>query len=285
MSKVIYQCNNLETPDDIIKQLNQLAFDFIWQNKPNKVKRNTIIADYENGGLRMLDVECFIEAQKIMWVKRLIRPGQGSWKNFPNLIMKSVAGIHSFQCNTTKVKEGKTWPSFYQQIYAAWTKLKEKPDDDPFNIRREILWCNKEIKIQKKEIIYREWLEKGIITIHYILAEDGEFKTKQSLEEEFDIKIDTMMFNSLKAALPNKWKRCVKTMKINKQAISNQEQPFVKCNNRLLALGIATNKDVYWELVRQKQIKPVVAQKWCDRYDIPDDDWKIIFKGMTDIKE
>ena len=67
LSKVIYQCNYLETPDDIIKQLNQLAFNLIWQYKPDKVKRGTIISDYECGGLRMIDVECFIDAQKIMW--------------------------------------------------------------------------------------------------------------------------------------------------------------------------------------------------------------------------
>ena len=285
MSKVIYQCNNLETPDEIIKQLNTLAFDFVWQNKPNKVKRNTIISDYEHGGLRMLDVESFISAQKVMWVKRLIKPGQGSWKTFPNLLMGSVAGIHSFQCNTNSIKDRKIWPPFYQQIYAAWTKLKESPDNDPFNIRREILWCNKEIKIQKKEVLYREWLNKGIITIHDILQENGDFRTEKSLETEFGFKIDTMMFNGLKAAIPCKWKRCVKTMKIGKHVISNCEQPFVKCDNKLLALGIATNKDVYWELVRQKQVKPIVAQKWCERYNIPDDDWKSIFKSMTEIKE
>ena len=96
MSKVIYQCNNLEIPEDIIKQLNTLAFDFVWQNKPNKVKRDTIISDYEQGGLRMLDVECFIDAQKVMWVKRLIKPGNGSWKSYPNLLMGMVAGNHSF---------------------------------------------------------------------------------------------------------------------------------------------------------------------------------------------
>ena len=47
LSKVIYQCNNLTVPDDFIKELDQLAFTFIWQHKPDKVKRTAIIADLE----------------------------------------------------------------------------------------------------------------------------------------------------------------------------------------------------------------------------------------------
>jgi hypothetical protein len=74
-------------------------------------------------------------------------------------------------------------------------------------------------------------------------------------------------------------------MKIPAIAISNLEQPFIICNERLLALGIATNKDIYWKLVSKKQIRPIVALKWCDRYDIPEEDWKIIFKNYAEIKD
>ena len=94
-----------------------------------------------------------------------------------------------------------------------------------------------------------------------------------------------MMYNCLKAAIPGKWKRCVKEMRIPTQAISTLEQPFIKCNNRLLALNIVTNKDVYWELVTMKQVRPVVAYNWCDRYEIPEDEWKSIFKNFVNLKE
>ena len=94
-----------------------------------------------------------------------------------------------------------------------------------------------------------------------------------------------MEYKSLKSAIPQKWKRRMNTMKIPANAISNLEQPYIKCNNRLLALGIATNKDVYWELVSRKQVKPIVAQKWCERYEIHEDDWKLVFKYYAEIKD
>ena len=161
LSKVIYQCNNLEIPADVIKQLNQLAFNFIWQFKKDKVKRNTIIADYENGGLKMIDVECFIDAQKVMWIKRLLKEEKGSWKCYPNYIIEKLAGKHSFQCNTTAIEKGKIWPPFYRQVFDAWAKVRENPGNDLFKVRREIIWWNKDILRQKRKY----FIKNGLIRV------------------------------------------------------------------------------------------------------------------------
>jgi hypothetical protein len=72
-----------------------------------------------------------------------------------------------------------------------------------------------------------------------------------------------MEYNSLIAAIPVQWKRAVKQMRIPAEAISAQEQSFITCNNRLMALGIVTNRDVYWELVANKRTKLVYfIQYW-----------------------
>ena len=117
--------------------------------------------------------------------------------------MGKLAGNHSFQCSTNLIIKEKQWPPFYQQVFAAWIKFLKSPDDDSFNIRREIIWWNKNIQINKKEILYKEWLDSGIITLHDILQENGEFRSKQSLEQEFGIDIDIMKYNGLKSAIPD----------------------------------------------------------------------------------
>jgi hypothetical protein len=40
-----------------------------------------------------------------------------------------------------------------------------------------------------------------------------------------------------------------------------------------------------WELVTQKQVQIIVAQKWCECYEIPDEDWKSVFKHYAEIKD
>ena len=46
-------------------------FDFIWENKPDKISRDTITNDYSKGGLKMIDIDKFIISLKASWVKRL----------------------------------------------------------------------------------------------------------------------------------------------------------------------------------------------------------------------
>jgi hypothetical protein len=285
ISKVIYQCNNLYVADDFIKELNQLAFDFIWSGKPNKVKRTTVIASYEKGGLKMLDVPSFIEAQKVMWVKRLLKLDKGSFKAYPNYALGKMLGNKSFQCNTKlKVWENKISP-FYFQLLKVWDKTKDPPGVDPFNIRRETLWRNKNITSNKKEIFYENWFKNGIITIHDIVDESGEFKVLEELSNEFGYPIPFMEFNALKLAIPTQWKRALKSMRIAHQAISNDESLFIKCNDKTLALSVAVNKDVYWDLITKKQTEPIVTHNWCTLFNMNHQDWPQLFEAYAGIKE
>ena len=41
---------------------NDLIFKFLWDNKGDKIKRTEMIADYQDGGLKMLDIMEFNKA-------------------------------------------------------------------------------------------------------------------------------------------------------------------------------------------------------------------------------
>jgi hypothetical protein len=122
------------------------------------------------------------------------------------------------------------------------------------------------------------WYRKGIVLLHDILEEDGSMKRPEKLAEEYDFNIKVMEYNALILAIPYTWKKAIKAMKIPRQAISNLEQPYVSCNNRLLALSIAVNRDVYWELVARKRTMPISAIKWCNRYQMSLEEWKQVFR-------
>jgi hypothetical protein len=83
---------------------------------------------------------------------------------------------------------------------------KEDPKEDPFKLRREVLWLNKFITVQKREVCYKDWYKKGIIILHDILNDDGSFKTQVTLETEFHVQGGTMAYNSFVAAIPSSWK-------------------------------------------------------------------------------
>jgi hypothetical protein len=47
-------------------------FNFLWDNKPDKIKRDIIIQDYKDGGLKRIDIEKFIKSLKSSWIKRIL---------------------------------------------------------------------------------------------------------------------------------------------------------------------------------------------------------------------
>ena len=58
--KFVYVCALLPTPNEVSKQLNQLLFKFLWKDI-DKVKRLSVINEYVEGGLKMIDLETMVK--------------------------------------------------------------------------------------------------------------------------------------------------------------------------------------------------------------------------------
>ena len=59
-------------------------FSFIWDSKPGKIKSSTLYRDYKNEGLRMINIECFLNSLNTSWLKRVFDDESTStlWKSF-----------------------------------------------------------------------------------------------------------------------------------------------------------------------------------------------------------
>ena len=56
-----------------LKETNNLLFKFHWpDNKGDKIKRTEMIADYQDGGQKVLDIIEFNKALKISWIRKYI---------------------------------------------------------------------------------------------------------------------------------------------------------------------------------------------------------------------
>ena len=72
LPKIVYPLTVLQNPDLVtMKEIKSILYDFLRDSKPDKIARNIIIQDYPNGGLKMIDIECFVNSLKASWVKRL----------------------------------------------------------------------------------------------------------------------------------------------------------------------------------------------------------------------
>ena len=70
----------MNTPKDFCKEVNKIVFEFIWNHKPAKIKKTTLIKQKAVGGLDMKDFTLFDKALKLNWVKRLCSNSDAPWQ-------------------------------------------------------------------------------------------------------------------------------------------------------------------------------------------------------------
>ena len=61
-SQLVYILSPLPTNHKVLGEINNIFFNFLWDGKGDKIKRDIMISDYENGGLKMIDIKVFNRA-------------------------------------------------------------------------------------------------------------------------------------------------------------------------------------------------------------------------------
>ena len=71
-SQLVYILSSLPTKHAALDEINNMFYDFLWSGRGDKIKRDVMISDYKNGGLRMIDIKSFNKALKSTWVKKYL---------------------------------------------------------------------------------------------------------------------------------------------------------------------------------------------------------------------
>ena len=73
VAKLIYALSSLPNPPkSTIDRIEKIIYSFIWDSKPDKIKRSTLVQNYETGGIRMIHTEKCIMSLKVTWVKKIL---------------------------------------------------------------------------------------------------------------------------------------------------------------------------------------------------------------------
>ena len=72
-SLIVYIFSPLETNHTAIKDINVMFYNFLWNDKGDKIKRNIMINDYSEGELKMIDIVSFNRSLKATWIKKVSR--------------------------------------------------------------------------------------------------------------------------------------------------------------------------------------------------------------------
>ena len=118
VSKIVYILSSLPTPPDILKTINSILYDFLWDGKGDKIKRTTMINNYGKGGIKMLDLQSFNESLKMKWIHYL-------GKNGGKLLFRS--NLKQQDSALLNLKD-----PFLKEIIQYWTKFNYKDNNLDF---------------------------------------------------------------------------------------------------------------------------------------------------------
>ena len=173
LSPLIYVAGVIDTPNKVIKEVDALITQFLWNSKSAKIAKHVIIQTIEDGGLKFPDFKCKVMALKMNWVKRLASTSNSNWK----LVFKHYIGYQDlnfyFSCKQ-KYNVCTALPSFYQQCQYWWFDIHSVQPKTRDMVKCEIMWNNKYITVNKKTIFKKDWYEKGIVRISDIVDKDDQ---------------------------------------------------------------------------------------------------------------
>ena len=71
-----------------LKEIQNTFYQFLWDGKPDNVRRKVIRNEYKEGGLKFIHIESFCKALKMSWLHKLLGPLNVSpWKaHYPNMV-------------------------------------------------------------------------------------------------------------------------------------------------------------------------------------------------------
>ena len=268
LPQILYISANLGVPEWFVSKVNSKLYHFLWSAKMDKVKRMTVIDKIEKGGLKMIDLESMIQAQRVMWVKRFFKQSiEAGWTYyFTHLCSRlKLNPLDLFKCDMHPEFLKLKWPLFYHQMLFAWFHYKSCVNRlSPWDIRRKLLVYNQNILIQNQYIsgAYLHWFQVGIRQIHDLFDYKGHPYTAKFLERKYSTKIDILSHNSVISAIPDDWKKSIKTIPIHDMAINYEEMPTALINNEPIPITLISNQNVYWCMVDTIAQAPISQRAW-----------------------
>ena len=178
LSQFVYIMQSIALPEKILTEMNTLLFRFLWRKKDcnkkafEKVKRNVVINNTENGGINMIDFKLFQQSCLCEWLLKLhTAPINSKWALIPRYYFgqlgRNLACFNS-TIGSVKFKGLENIQSvFWKEVASTW--LNNNKINTVSNPQTECLWNNPRITYQNNVIFFKEWASQGITYVHDIL--------------------------------------------------------------------------------------------------------------------
>ena len=277
ISLIVYPTTVLDTPANILHEINSILYTFLWDGKRPKIAAKVMENSIKLGGLKMPNIFLKVKAWQLSRLTRAIKSPESSWVCVVDEIMRKANLIDTIRGHPDKRdKFLQCVPQFYRNILCTLYDLKEKVGiNQPFD---QSIWLNKNITIGNETIFWNEWYEKGITLVRDVIDENGIFYDVNSLSELY-LSSNFLSVLQLRQPIPMHWR----TQLYNAPLPPLHDQPQFKLtpSSQAIALTKLKSRQIYWALINMHNnsanTAPKCITKWNALYGRVAFDWEKIF--------
>ena len=101
ISCTIKDCSYPNVAAQALKEISKrigkkIFFSFLWNGKPDPITRHNSYLKLESGGISMINIEKFISALKVAWVRRIVHNVEKTWHKVLRRTYRDIIYIQNF---------------------------------------------------------------------------------------------------------------------------------------------------------------------------------------------
>ena len=174
------------------ENLNKKLYNFVWDDKPEKIKRVILSQNKVNGGLKMPNIVNFIDALKCTWIRRILVSPNRPWVRLFESSYCSLNDLINYGPRWgIKVKDN-IQNDFWKEIFLTWNNVYKtcqlKTESDIFNTP---LWFNS--KLSNSNLVKTNWNNQGISVIGHIVDSNFQILKKEDIESKYNFRINNFL--------------------------------------------------------------------------------------------
>ena len=249
---------SLPSPDNnVISELNSTFHHFIWGGKIDRISRNQMALPCNKGGTGMVQLESFIKALKITWIRRILKYDNNS--KIYNLFK-----VNAVECNFDysshdywKYVIEKCQNSFWKNVFTAWRDYTFLlVPTNRAQVLSSSIWNNINIKVGNKSVLYRAWDDHGIRYVNDLLSPDGDFLSLSDIQKKYNVRINFLHYYGIKKAICKQFSHVLCNSSITLQ------NPFQGLNTYTILKESKGCKQFYNVFCNGMQVKFKCIDKW-----------------------
>ena len=174
LSQITHLISCIPFSDDTIGEIENIFYTFLWGCKTHKVKKTVIIQDFCDGGYQMINLESFIKAQKLKWIKLYLTNHDCMWRNFmENMI--NVDNVNIFLRSNFLICKQLSYSKFYLDVLQHLYELNSIDSNyKKDTLMNQFVFYNKFTVVNHKMLYNEELFTAGLWYISDLYNASGE---------------------------------------------------------------------------------------------------------------